>query len=178
MIEWSLFRKKFLFSVEGTLLLGLTNGLLNFPQYVFMLHTSPQWEDWETFLWFVSLHVFLLPEKPYRNNYSVTSYCRRHGAAWRREVLTEKSSPPRIWCLTGDGHVSQAGFSPSVERGISQPSLQSWRFCLCIAFPQALRWKWKEIMAFIKAIIERQSFVRKDRSLWLSNCCQGSWSLP
>lgn len=118
------------------------------------------------------------PEKPYRNNHSVTSYCRRHGAAWRREVLTEKSSPPGMWRLTVDGHVSQAGFSPSVERGISQPSLQSWHFRICMAFPQALRWKWKEIMAFIKAIIEHQPFVRKDRSLWFSDCRQGSSSLP
>lgn len=40
------------------------------------------------------------PEEPYRNNHSVTSYCGRHGAAWRREVLTEKSSPPGMWRLT------------------------------------------------------------------------------
>lgn len=118
------------------------------------------------------------PEKPYRNNHSLASYRRLHGAAWRREVLTEKSSPPGIksdgWWL----RLLQAGFSPSMERGLSQPSLQSWRFRICMAFPQALRWKWKEIMAFIKAVIERQSFVRKDRSLWLSNGRQGSPSLP
>lgn len=112
--------------------------------------------------------AFWLIEKPCRNNHLVCSYWTHPGCCLMHEVLVYRSWPHGFWNLRVDHHVSFSLDSPpqwEVESCSSSSSIDSYIFSWFSP-------RWKEIMSFVRAISEHQSFIRKDRSLWLFNHSQ------
>lgn len=83
------------------------------------------------------------------------------GAAWCSEVIVYRSWPRGFWTLRVAHHFSLGWIVPRGGR---------WNLTV---FPPVLTHifacfspRWREIMSFVKAMIEHQSFIRKDRTLW------------
>lgn len=171
--------KQPLFSIEGTLYCCAwhmdclpydnTHSCNCFPHL--------QWEDCATFLWFVYLQGFLVHSKALQksslsNQLLQASRCCLMLWSHNRQVRA-----PGIGSLMADGRVSfMLGSLPQrkVESHSPPSSLDAYTFAWL--FPRssrsshtpALRSKWKEIMSFVRATIERQCFVGKEKFMAIS----------
>lgn len=112
--------------------------------------------------------AFWLIEKPDRSNHLVLSDWTLSECCLMHEVLLYRSWPHGFWSLRIDRHVSFRLDSPpqwKAESCSSSSSIDSYIFAWFSP-------RWKEIMSFVTARSGHQSFIRKNRSLWLFNHSQ------